>query len=72
MNTDMNPENINPDSSDNLNADNEETQLMDTPDNPIAADVTTELPLAKDLEDAVAPDLDATADDSRHPGVRVA
>ena len=31
MNTDMNPENINPDSSDNLNADNEETQLMDTP-----------------------------------------
>lgn len=67
MNTDMNPENINPDSSDNLNADNEETQLMDTPDNPIAADVTTELPLAKDLEDAVAPDLDATADDSQTP-----
>lgn len=67
MNTDMNPENINPDSSDNLNADNEETQLMDTPDNPIAADVTTELPLAKNLEDAVAPDLDATADDSQTP-----
>ena len=67
MNTDMNPENINPDSSDNLKADNEETQLMDTPDNPIAADVTTELPLAKDLEDAVAPDLDATADDSQTP-----
>ena len=40
---------------------------MDTPDNPIAADVTTELPLAKDLEDAVAPDLDATADDSQTP-----
>lgn len=67
MNTDMNPENINPDSSDNLSADNEETQLMDTPDNPIAADVTAELPVAKDLEDAVAPDPDAATDDSQKP-----
>lgn len=67
MNTDMNPENINPDSSDNLSADNEETHLMDTPDNPIAADVTAELPIAKDLEDAVALDPDATTDDSQTP-----
>lgn len=68
MNTDMNPENVNPDGSDNLSADAEKkTHLMDTPDNPIAADVTAELPLAKDLEDAVAPDPDATADDSQTP-----
>lgn len=67
MNTDLNPENINPDSSDNLSADNEETQLMDTPDSPIAADVTAELPVAKDLEDAVAPDPDAATDDSQTP-----
>lgn len=67
MNTDMNPENINPDSSDNPSADAEETQLMDTPDNPIAADVTAELPVAKDLEDAVAPDPDAATDDSQTP-----
>lgn len=64
MNTDMNPENINPDSSDNLSADNEETQLMDTPDNPIAADVTTELPIAKDLEDATAPDSNTASPDA--------
>lgn len=67
MNTDMNPENINTDSSDNLRADNEETQLMDAPDSPIAADVTAELPVAKDLEDAVAPDPDAATDDSLKP-----
>lgn len=67
MNTDMKPENVNPDSSDNLSADAEKTHLMDAPDNTIAADVTAELPLAKDLEDAVAPDLDATADDSQTP-----
>lgn len=67
MNTDMNPENVNPDSSDNPSADAEETQLMDTPDNPIAADVTAELPVAKDLEDAVAPDPDAATDDSQTP-----
>lgn len=67
MNTDMNPENVNPDSSDNLSADAEKTHLMDNPDNPIAADVTAELPIAQDLEDAVAPDPDATADDSQTP-----
>lgn len=67
MNTDMNPENVDPDDSNDLNTDTEKTNLMDTPDNSIAADVTAELPLAKDLEDAVAPDLDATADDSQTP-----
>lgn len=67
MNTDMNSENVNPDDSNDLNTDTEKTHLMDTPDNPIAADVTAELPLAKDLEDAVAPDPDATADDSQTP-----
>ena len=67
MNTDMNPENVNPDSSDNLSADTEKTHLMDTPDNPIAADVTAELPIAKDLEDAVAPDPNASTDDSQTP-----
>lgn len=67
MNTDMNPENVSPDSSDNLSADAEKTHLMDTPDNPIAADVTAELPVAKDLEDAVTPDPDATTDDSQKP-----
>lgn len=67
MNTDMNPENVNPDSSNDLNTEIEETQLMDTPDNPIAADVTAELPLAKDLEDAAAPDSNATTDDSQKP-----
>lgn len=67
MNTDMNPENVNPDSSDNLSADTEETHLMDTPDNPIAADVTAEFPIAKDLEDAVAPDPDAADDGSQTP-----
>lgn len=67
MNTDMKPENVSPDSSDNLSADAEKTHLMDAPDNPIAADVTAELPIAKDLEDAVAPDPDATADDSQTP-----
>ena len=66
MNTDMNPENVNPDDSNDLNTDTEKTHLMDTPDNPIAADVTAELPVAKDLEDAVAPDPDA-ADDSQTP-----
>lgn len=67
MNADMNPENVNPDDSNDLNTDTEKTNLMDTPDNPIAADVTAELPIAKDLEDAVAPDPDATADDSQTP-----
>lgn len=67
MNTDMKPENVSPDSSDNLSADAEKTHLMDAPDNPIAADVTAELPIAKDLEDAVAPDPDAADDDSQTP-----
>lgn len=67
MNTDMNPENVNPDDSNYLNTDTEKTHLMDTPDNPIAADVTAELPVAKDLEDAVAPDPDAATDDSQTP-----
>lgn len=67
MNADVNPENVNPDDSNDLNTDTEKTHLMDTPDNPIAADVTAELPIAKDLEDAVAPDSDATADDSQTP-----
>lgn len=67
MNTDMNPENVNPDDSNDLNTDTEKTHLMDTPDNPIAADVTAELPVAKGLEDAVAPDPDAATDDSQTP-----
>lgn len=67
MNTDMNPENVNPDDSNDLNTDTEKTHLMDTPDNPIAADVTAELPVAKDLEDAVAPDPDAATDDFQTP-----
>lgn len=60
MNTDMNPENVNPVDSEDINADTEKTLLMDTPDDQTGADVTTELPMAKDLEDAVAPD---SADD---------
>lgn len=60
MNTDMNPENVNPVDSEDINADTEKTLLMDTPDDQTGADVTTELPIAKDLEDAVAPD---SADD---------
>ena len=60
MNTDMNPENVTPVDSEDINADTEKTLLMDTPDDQTGADVTTELPIAKDLEDAVAPD---SADD---------
>lgn len=56
MNTDMNPENVNPVDSEDINADTEKTLLMDTPDDQTGADVTAELPIAKDLEDAVAPD----------------
>lgn len=67
MNADMNPENVNPDDCNDLNTDTEKTHLVDTPDNPIAADVTAELPIAKDLEDAVAPDSDASTDDSQTP-----
>lgn len=63
MNTDMNPENVNPVDSEDINADIEKTQLMDTPDDRTGADVTAELPIAKDLEDAVAPDSTDSADD---------
>lgn len=65
MNTDMNPENINPDDSEDLNTDTEKTQLMDTPDDHTGADVTAELPIAKNLEDAVAPD--SAADEPQAP-----
>lgn len=63
MNTDMNPENVNPVDSEDINADIEKTQLMDTPDDRTGADVTAEVPIAKDLEDAVAPDSTDSADD---------
>lgn len=63
MITDMNPENVNPVDSEDINADIEKTQLMDTPDDRTGADVTAELPIAKDLEDAVAPDSTDSADD---------
>ena len=63
MNTDMNPENVNPVDSEDINADAEKTLLMDTPDDQTGADVTAELPIAKDLEDAVAPDSTDSADD---------
>lgn len=56
MNTDMNPENANPVDSEDFNADTEAAQLMDTPDEHTGADVTAELPIARDLEDASAPD----------------
>lgn len=65
MNTDMNPENVNPDDFD---ADIEKTQLIDTPDTHIDADVTAELPIARDLDDAVAPNAtDAAVDESQAP-----
>ena len=60
MNTDMNPENVNPVDSEDINADTEKTLLMDTPDDRTGADVTAELPIARDLENAEAPD---SADD---------
>lgn len=63
MNTDMNPENANPDNSEDFNADTEGTQLIDTPDNHTGTDVTAELPIARNLEDAVAPD--STDSDSK-------
>lgn len=63
MNTDMNPENVNPVDSEDINADTEKTLLMDTPDDQTGADVTADLPIAKDLEDAVAPDSTDSADD---------
>lgn len=65
MNTDMNPENVNPVDSEDINADTEKTLLMDTPDDQTGADVAAELPIAKDLEDAVAPD--STDDEPQAP-----
>ena len=50
MNTDMNPENVNPEDPEDLVHMPKEAQPMDTPD------VTAELPIARDLEDAAAPD----------------
>ena len=68
MNTDMNPENVNPDNPEGFNADTEATQLMDTPDEHTGADVTAELPIARDLEDAAAPDSpDSTSDAAQSP-----
>lgn len=64
MNTDMNPENVNPDDSNDLNTDTEKTHLMDTPDTSTSADVTAELPVAKDLEDAAAPDSNTASPDA--------
>lgn len=64
MNTDMNPENVKPADPIDLNTDTEKTHLMDAPDNPIAADVTAELPIAKDLEDATAPDSNTASPDA--------
>lgn len=55
MNTDMNPENVNPDNSEDFNAETEGTQLMDTLDTHTGVDITAELPIARDLDDAVAP-----------------
>lgn len=50
MNTDMNPENVNPEYPEDPIHMPEEAQPMDTPD------VTAELPIARDLEEAAAPD----------------
>lgn len=68
MNTDINPENVNPDNPEDIAADTEDTQLMDAPDEHNGADVTAELPIARDLEDAVAPDsVDSAADEPQAP-----
>ncbi|WP_432315519.1 hypothetical protein [Collinsella aerofaciens] len=68
MNTDMNLENVNPDNPEDINADTEDTQLMDAPDEHDGADVTAELPIAKDLEDAVAADsVNSAADEPQAP-----
>lgn len=64
MNTHMNPENVNPDNPENFDADTEDTRLMDTPTDPIAAGTTVELPIARDLEDAVTPDSPDSASDA--------
>ena len=62
MNTDMNPENVNPEDPEDLVHMPKEAQSMDTPD------VTAELPIARDLEDAAAPDSpDADAEGAQAP-----
>lgn len=62
MNTDMNPENVNPEDPEDLVHMPEEAQPMDTPD------VTAELPIARDLEDAAAPDSpDADTEGAQAP-----
>lgn len=62
MNTDMNPENVNPEDPEDLVHMPKEAQPMDTPE------VTAELPIARDLEDAAAPDSpDADAEGAQAP-----
>ena len=62
MNTDMNPENVKPEDPEDLVHMPEEAQPMETPD------VTAELPIARDLEDAAAPDSpDADAEGAQAP-----
>lgn len=62
MNTDINPENVNPEDPEDLVHMPKEAQPMDTPD------VTAELPIARDLEDAAAPDSpDADAEGAQAP-----
>ena len=62
MNTDTNPENVNPEDPEDLVHMPKEAQPMDTPD------VTAELPIARDLEDAAAPDSpDADAEGAQAP-----
>ena len=62
MNTDMNPENVNPEDPEDLVHMPEEAQPMDTPD------VTAELPIARDPEDAAATDSpDADTEGTQAP-----
>lgn len=62
MNTDVNPENVSPEDPEGLVHMTKETQPMDTPD------VTAELPIARDSEDAAAPDSpDADAEGAQAP-----
>lgn len=68
MNTDMNPENVNPDNPEDPTADTDATRLMDTPADPVGAGTTAELPTARDPEDAAASDAaDAPAGESQAP-----
>lgn len=68
MNTDMNPENVNPDNPEDFNADTEATQLMDTSNTHTGADVTAELPIARNLEDTAAADpTDSASDAAQNP-----